>query len=250
MLEEGSPVYFRCVHSTLPLSDLRLACFNQAKWHGLDLHPSLESLWIGFHSSARQAIRKAQQNKVVVSVAQSKQELRTFYEMHLEVRKHKYHLLAQPYRFFERIWANFVEAGNGMLLIARQQNEILGGTFFLRWKDRLFYKFNASVLDNLATRPNDLLIWDGIQRAKEMGCVYLDFGLSDWDQDGLIRYKRKFASEEKTISFLRSQSFAVPTEQEQQVRGLLPQLTALLTDTSVPNIVTEKAGEILYKLFV
>jgi CelD/BcsL family acetyltransferase involved in cellulose biosynthesis len=250
LLEGGSPLFMRCVHSELPLSDPRLECYNRAKWHGLDLCPELEALWQGLHGSARQAVRRAQQNHVEVCAAQSKQELRTFYEMHLEVRKHKYHLLAQPYRFFERIWEHFVEAEQGVLLLARQGNEIVGGTFFLKWKDRFFYKFNASLLDNLSSRPNDLLIWEGIRCAKALGCTYLDFGLSDWDQEGLIRYKRKFTTEEKTISFLRSFSCEKPTEQEQQIRTLLPQLTALLTDGTVSNAITERAGEVLYRFFV
>jgi hypothetical protein len=250
LLEEGSPLFMRCLHNELPLSDSHLECYNRAKWHGLDLRPELESLWQGLHGSARRAIRRAQQNHVEVRAAQSKRELRAFYEMHLEVRKHKYHLLAQPYRFFERIWERFVETEQGVLLLARQRNEIVGGTFFLQWKDRFYYKFNASVLDNLADRPNDLLIWEGIRCAKASGCTYLDFGLSDWDQEGLIRYKRKFTTEEKTISFLRSLSCEKPTEQEQQIRTLLPQLTALLTDEAVSNAVTERAGEVLYRFFV
>jgi CelD/BcsL family acetyltransferase involved in cellulose biosynthesis len=250
LLEENSAVFIRSLHNELPAGDSRFDCYNQARWHGLDLRPALESLWMGLHSSARQAIRKAQQNGVEIAAAQSKVELRTFYEMHLEIRKHKYRLLAQPYSFFEQIWEKFVEAGQGMLLMARHHNKVVGGTFFLQWKDRLFYKFNASSLDNLDVRPNDLLIWEGIRRAKELGCTYLDYGLSDWDQEGLIHYKRKFATEEKKISFLRSHTCGIPTDQEQQLRALLPQLTALLTDRSVPNSVTEKAGELLYKLFV
>lgn len=250
LLGENSPFFTRCVHNELPLGDARLQCYNQAKWHGLDLRPDLEALWQGLHSSARQAIRKAQQNGVKVCAAQSKEELRIFYEMHLDVRKQKYHLLAQPYAFFEHIWEKFVDAGEGMLLLARQGDDVVGGTFFLRWNHKLFYKFNASVLDNLTSRPNDLLIWEGIRRGKEQGATFLDFGLSDWDQEGLIRYKRKFATEEKTISFMRSLSSAPPTEQEQQIRALLPQLTALLTDKSVPNALTERAGEVLYRYFV
>ena len=57
-------------------------------------------------------------------------------------------------------------------------------------------------------------------------------------------------NEEKTISFLRNKSSGDSTYQEQQISNLLPQLTDLLTDPSVPDIITEKAGEILYRLFI
>lgn len=78
---------------------------------------------------------------------------------------------------------------------------------------------------------------------------YLDFGLSDWDQEGLLRYKRKFATEEKTISFLRYNPEIFQSLREKQMRSLLPQLTDLFVDEAVPDRVTEKAGEVLYQFF-
>ncbi|MCK5565187.1 MAG: hypothetical protein KAJ07_08060, partial [Planctomycetes bacterium] len=84
---------------------------------------------------------------------------------------------------------------------------------------------------------------------KAQGYDYLDFGLSDWDQEGLVRYKRKFASEEKTIFFLRYLPDGVPAEQEKQLRSLFSQLTDLFTDETVPDDVTEKAGNVLYRFF-
>lgn len=249
-LQQDAALFIRCVHNPLPLQDSRLHCYNQAKWHGLDLRPDLETLWRRLDGSARRAVRKAQQNSVEVRAAQSKDELRTFYELHLGIRKYKYRLLAQPYRFFESIWDHFIDTGHGTLLLASQHGQVIGGTLFLQWKDALFYKFNASVIGGVADRPNDLLIWEGILWGKAHGCSSLDFGLSDWDQDGLIRYKRKFADQEKTISFLRSSSCERPTEQEQQIRALLPRLTELLTDDTVPDAVTERAGELLYRHFL
>src|SRR6266403_132161 len=97
--------------------------------------------------------------------------------------------------------------------------------------------------------PNDFLIWEGIQRGKERGFSYLDFGLSDIDQEGLVRYKRKFGTEEKTISFLRHEPNGPPAPAEKELRQLLGTLTNRFTDHLVPDLVTEKAGEDLYRLF-
>ena len=70
-----------------------------------------------------------------------------------------------------------------------------------------------------------------------------------YTSDDLVRYKRKFATEEKTISFLRHDPNDGPTYQEQQLSQLFPQLTDLFTDESVPDTITEKAGKILYRFF-
>jgi CelD/BcsL family acetyltransferase involved in cellulose biosynthesis len=247
----GCPLLMRCLHSELPLADNQFTLAKQAKWHCIDLQPGKEQLWQGLHDSSKRAIKKAQRENVMIHIAHSEKELRAFFDMHLKIRKHKYRLLAQPYHFFENIWRQFVETGNGALMVAVYQGEIIGGTFFLEWGDTLYYKFNASVPSHLDHRPNDLLIWAGIQYGQSKGYKLLDFGLSDWDEEGLVRYKRKFATEEKTISFLRHVPHASLTTgvQEQQIRSLLPVLTQLFTDESVSDRITEEAGNALYRFF-
>jgi CelD/BcsL family acetyltransferase involved in cellulose biosynthesis len=249
LLPEHLPITVRCLHSNLPLADDRFTLVKQAKWHRLDLRPQLEVLWDAMHDSTHRAIRKSQREGLVVRVAESERELRTFFEMHLKVRKYKYGLLAQPYSFFQNIWRNFVEEQHGFLLLALCQDKIVAGDFFLEWKDTLYYKFNASLPGDLSHRPNDLLIWEGMQQGKDRGLSYLDFGLSDIDQEGLVRYKRKFGTEEKTISFLRHEPNGGPTQAEKEMRALLGKLTTRFTDQLVPDLVTERAGEDLYRLF-
>lgn len=247
---EGSPLFIRCLHNRLPLADNRFAIVKQAKWHALNLTSDLEGIWRGLDGAARRAIQKAQREGVTAHVAQTERELRSFFEMHVRTRKHKYHLLAQPYRMFANIWRLFMERGNGSLLLATHGGEIIAGVLFLEWKDTLYYKFNASLLANLPYRPNDLLIWEGIKYGKAKGYSHLDFGLSDADQPGLLQYKRKFATQEETISFLGSVSNGgCLAQQQKQLRGLLTQLTELFTDASLPDAVTERAGEILYQYF-
>lgn len=250
LVEERLPITLRCLHNSVPLTDSRFAPAKQAKWHGKDLRPDLDTLWNGLDGSARQAIRRAEREGVVVRVAETEAELRAFFDMHLGTRKGKYRLLAQPYQFFQKLWRHLLETHAGALLLAVHGDEIIGGVLFLEWKDTLYYKFNASRPGHLSLRPNDLVIWHGIQYGKARGHSYLDFGLSDWEQADLIRYKRKYASEEKTISFLRYTPEGEHNPRQEQVRRLLGQLTDLLTDESVPNAITERAGDVLYRFFV
>lgn len=249
LLQEECSVSIRCLHNHIALSDDHFTVVNRARWHGMDLTSDLDSLWRELPEAAQRAIKKAAQRGVTIHAAQSKDELRQFYQLHLNVRKQKYQMLAQPYSFFENIWHEFVEYNAGQLLLAKYAGEIIAGTFFLAWRDGFYYKFNASAADQLAVRPNDLLIWEGIQVAKARGCSHLDFGLSDWDQEGLNRFKRKFASEEKTIFFLRNDQ-TYPTDQGRQFMSLLLLLTQLLTQHQVPDEITEQAGEMLYRYFI
>ena len=249
LLPERCPINLRCLHNGIPLADERFAVVKQAKWHGLNLTPGLDDLWRGMQDSTHRAIRKSQREGLVVRVANSEDELRAFFEMHLKIRKYKLGLLAQPFSFFQNIWRRFVDTQHGFLLLALYQDKIVAGDFFIEWKDTLYYKFNASLPADLSHRPNDLLIWEGIQRGKGRGFKFFDFGLSDIDQEGLVRYKRKFGTVEKTISFLRYTPNGSPTLAEKLTRDLLTQLTHRFTDRMVPDPVTERAGEDLYRLF-
>ncbi|MDP8924331.1 MAG: GNAT family N-acetyltransferase [Chloroflexota bacterium] len=250
LLARGCPVTLRPLHNAIPSADERFAHLKQAKWHGVDLRPDLEAHWARLHDSARRAIQKAERGGVQVRAAAGPEELRAFFELHLGVRKHKYRLLAQPYRFFENIWAGFVATGHGRLSLAVHEEQVIGGVLFLEWKDTLYYKFNASAPNDLGLRPNDLLMWEGIKYGKARGLTSLDLGLSDWDQEGLIRYKRKFATDEKTISFLKYVPDGWQVPAGGQLGPLLGQLTELLTDADVSDRVTDRAGDLLYRFFV
>src|SRR5690606_27147757 len=100
-------------------------------WHRVDVTRAPEQAWEAIHSSARRAIRKAEAAGVEVTEAETEDDLRAFFEMHLRVRKHKYNLLAQPYRFFLSIWERFLAEGNGRLLLARADSRVVGGVLCL-----------------------------------------------------------------------------------------------------------------------
>lgn len=249
LLSEGYRIRLRCLHNSLPLDDERFSQVNRAKWHCMDLRQDIDELWAGLSGSARRAIRKARRKDLEVRVASDKDDLRAFFELHRGVRKYKYQLLAQPYRFFENIWDQFIAKDKGALIVADHKGQVVGGVLFLEWQNKFYYKFNASSPDHLSLRPNDLIVWKGVEYGQARNYDYLDFGLSDWDQEGLLRYKRKFASEEKTISFLSYTPQGSPSEREKQMRALLPQITDLFVDDAVPDRISEQAGEVLYRYF-
>lgn len=249
LLDYGQRISLRCVHNQVPLDDKRFSLANRSKWHCVDLQRDEDALWAGLHGSARRAINKARRSGVAVRTARHKDDLRAFFELHLRVRKYKYQLLAQPYRFFEYIWEHFLANGNGALMLADYEGEVIGGVMYLEWRNKLYYKFNASNPAYISVRPNDLLVWEGMKYGQARGYEYLDFGVSDWDQEGLLQYKRKFATEEKTISYLRYDPEGSPTAKEKKIRKLLPQLTDLFVDTAVSDPITEKAGDVLYRFF-
>lgn len=250
LIDSGLPISLRCVHSDVVPGDQRFPEVGKAKWHGLALDKDLDTLWTELDGKGRNQIRKAEKEGVVVRRSWALTDLRAFFEMHLRVRKLKHRLLAQPYEFFEHIWSEFLEPRNGVLLLAEQADQVVGGSLFLEWNGGLYYKFNASSLSDLKARPNDLLLWEAIKYAKERDLTLLDFGLTDWEHEGLAHFKLKFGAVERKISMLKHAGNAdhqVVTGQ--QVSAMLPALTRLLTDDRVPDDITEESGALLYRFF-
>jgi CelD/BcsL family acetyltransferase involved in cellulose biosynthesis len=244
----GHPYQVRCLRNDLPVGDRRGTVTGRAHWHAVDIDPDVEQQWARIDPRARRSIRKARNGGVEVRAAADRDDLRAFYELHLRVRKHKYGLLAQPYRFFELLWERLVEPGDGVLLLAHHDGRVVGGVLYLQWGDTLYYKFNASDADHLSVRPNDLLAWSGIEHAHQRGLRRLDFGLTDWDQDGLLRYKRKYATSESVINTVRM-GHTEPGPEVQAWRADLGRLTEVLVHPAVPDDATERAGAVLYRYF-
>ena len=134
-----------------------------------------------------------------------------------------------------------------MPLAAVRDGTVLAATVYLRAGDTLYYKFNASAPESLGARPNDLLLWAGIELGRRLGCRRLDLGASDDDQAGLIRFKRGYASDEREIQTLASGP-PLPSSLH-EFRALLTRLTDGFTARAVPDELAEQAGAIFYRYF-
>lgn len=238
------PTTLRVLHNTVVAEDPGLERAGEAAWHAVDLDRSVEDIWASLDSGARRAIRKAEGSGVKTRESTDIEDLETFFSMHLRVRKYRHRLLAQPYRFFEAIHEEFFTGGSGFLMLSEVDDQMVGGIVFLVWKDRLYYKLNAWESDFSKNRPNDAAMWAGVERGVELGLKRLDLGLSDIDQDGLVRYKRKYATTEKRIQILTTG----PATERREL-AFVPDLVEMLTSSEVPDAVTKRSGDLLYHLF-
>jgi CelD/BcsL family acetyltransferase involved in cellulose biosynthesis len=229
LLDEPIPFSFKSLFDDVARRDPRLAERGRVKWHRADVTRDPDVMWGELHASARRAVRKAEKAGVAVRAASDVGDMRKFFELHLRTRKLKYSLLAQPWPFFEAIWNAFMEQGLGHLLLAEVDDQVIGGVVYLRWKDTLYYKFNASGAGALDLRPNDLIMWEGLGLAHEAGAAWVDFGVSDLDQEGLIRYKQKYATQEGEVLVLKRILDSDPPQAA--ARSVLGEVPHLLTET-------------------
>ena len=142
----------------------------------------------------------------------------------------------------------FSDAKGWFPLAAVLDGRVVAVTVYLRWRDTLYYKFNASLDEALPLRPNNLLVSDGIELACALGCRRFDFGASDEDQPGLAQFKRQFGAQEKPITVA---SLGRPGDAAREAAGrrLLSEAQFVFCDAAVPDAVTARAGELLYRYF-
>jgi CelD/BcsL family acetyltransferase involved in cellulose biosynthesis len=250
LLAERATFQIRCLHSPFPRNDIRFSEVGAARWHIVDLADDADTQWGLVSGSARRAVRSARKHGLETRVGTSREELRSFYELHLGVRKNKYRLVAQPYRFFEAIWDEFFRDGSGRIVSAVHGDQMVAGILLLEWQGTWYYKFNASDPEWLARRPNDLIMWRAIEEAIRAGVTRLDLGLSDLDQEGLLRYKDKYAKTSGEITTMRHVPLGVTTPALGRLWGsTLRTSTRLLTAPRTPIGLTELGGNVLYRYF-
>jgi hypothetical protein len=246
-LGSGTPLQIRCLDNKFPNADPRFTRTGEAAWHCTPLGSPIQTIYHALKPAARRNITAADRGGVRVDAVTGIDAVRSYYRLHVSLRKHKYGLLAQPLALFETIWREFSEHDGIVTLLARVDGEPIAGAVYLTWNNVLYYKFGASLAGALHLRPNDALAWSALQWASERNLRMLDWGLSDLDQPGLVAYKRKWASEEGRIVTLRSMNW--DTIDGRESGHLLGELTRLFTDEKVPDHITEQAGGLLYRYF-
>lgn len=246
LVASGVPVTLRCLHNRIPLEDARFEKVGEAAWHGIDLDRSQTEIWDGLFKNARRDIKKAERDGVTIRCGRSLDDLQIYYRMHSQVRKSKYRMLPQPFAFFEQLHAAFGNDGLEVVF-AEIDGTAVAGSVHLAHGDTLYYKFNASV--DRALCPNDLLVWEGIKLGLERGLKLFDFGASDLDQPGLLHFKRKFASIERTIVRLACVPEGHVDTRAQSASGTLKALSHWLTEPGVPDAITQAASADFYRLF-
>lgn len=249
LLERDLPLSLRVLHAEAPRRDRRFEQVGEMAWHETNLDRDEDALSGSLHPTARRNIRTARRKGVTVRFGSELDDVRIIHELHRKTRKRKYRILAQPLSFFENIRTQFAPSGGIEIGLAEYEGRPIAASLNLVWGNVWYYKFGASLAEYLNLRPNELLAWESMVRARQLGCSTYNWGVSDFDQPGLIEYKRKFASDERNVAVLRRCPAGHSNATAVEVVRVFGEMTSLLTRDDIPDAVTDRAGEILYRYF-
>jgi hypothetical protein len=170
--------------------------------HRLDLTADTSSLFAGFNSSARTAVRKAEQCGVTVDFSTTPAAVRTFYELFCNTRK-RHGVPPPPWRFFESIQRHVLETNQGFVALARRAESIIAGAIFFFSGNIGLLKFSASDSAFQHLRGNNLVMWHAIQRLAKQRLAILDFGRTSVTNEGLRRFKLSWGTQERLVEYFR-----------------------------------------------
>ena len=215
---------------------------RQYAWHTLRLEEDFAKVARRIHTMHQRNAKTSLRRGVHVTWGKSTEDLKAFYQLHLEER-HQQGVPVQPWQFFALIGKFLFSAGLGSILFAYKDEKIIAALLLLNYGQILTYKYGASDKASLSLRPNDLLFWTAIQWGCENGFKLFDMGRTDLDNPGLRRFKKGWGADEMPLNY-----FTISRTTRQPVPGNLMKIVKPIIQRS-PQWVCQFAGELLYKYF-
>ena len=197
--------------------------------HELKLEPDTESLFSKLRAAKRRNIRKAQSQKIKIIHAQDIEAVDAYFRLHCQTRK-RHGVPPQPYRFFHKIFQHVISKGQGKVVLALHQNQVVASSILFHFRRKALYKFGASDMSFQHLRANDLVMWEAIKSYAANGYQRFCFGRTALHNTGLRRFKSDWGADERIINYykydLRRNDFVTTHTSEnllqQRIFQLLP----------------------------
>lgn len=214
---------------------------SESYWlHTLDLAPSLDEIFRSLHkNSIQRRIRRAEHEQLSYEKGCSEGLLNDFYRL-LMITRRRHQLLPQPRSWFRNLVACMSPSVE--IRLARKDGIPIAAILTLRHRSNVVYKYGCSdgKFHHLAGMP--FLFWKLIEESKTAGAEQIDFGRTDLDHDGLIRFKDQFGTTRKRLTYFR---YPERKRENSVAAAFLPATRGLFS--VLPNALSSRAGRLLYR---
>ena len=174
---------------------------NRFWFHRLDLTPSADALFRGLHKdSVQRKILRARREALVCDEGRSQEVLERFYDLVLITRQRQ-GIPPQPLAWFRNLVACMGDRIR--IRLASKDGRPVAGIVTLHHRNTLVYKYGASNKQYSNLGGMQLLLWNAIEDARRDGASSLDMGRSDWDDDGLVEFKRRWGATKSGLVYWR-----------------------------------------------
>jgi len=210
-------------------------------FHVIDLRPSLETIYKGFHSNCvRRKIKRAEREELLYESGRSSELLQKFRHLLLLTRR-RHMLPPQPASWFYNILRCL---GDLVTIHVVSRNAVpVASILTLTYKSSTIYKYGCSDAQFNAMGGTSLLFWRAIQQAKSEGIEEFDLGRSNYDDPGLIAFKEHLGAVSSELIYYRNPPLRPnPAQRKRQISSLPRQVLAHLPDPLFTGV-----GQLLYR---
>lgn len=212
--------------------------------HIITLDARLEKAFASLRSSTRRNIQRSASEGVAIELRCCASAVDEYYRLHCITRK-RLGVPPQPKSFFDSVYRQVIEPGNGFVLRARWREKTVSAAMFLHFGKKAVYKFGASLPDNEHLRPNNLVMWEAIKWYASRGFESLSLGRSDKDGHGLLQFKNGWGAECRELTYWRWPALrGKGTRPRKAPRHLAGSVLRLM-----PIPLLRMAGNMLYRYF-
>jgi Acetyltransferase (GNAT) domain len=169
------------------------------KHHYIPLSQGPDTLLRGFSESCvRRKIRKAENQKITVTVGGDERDWRVYYDILTETRR-RLSIPPLPFRFFEAM-RQYIPPRNRTLFIGLQGGVPIGCLLTLNLGDVWAVEYSGDTSAARSSGVNQLLYWEAIQLAYSQGAKTFSLGRTSVVNHGLLDYKRRWATIEEDLT--------------------------------------------------
>ncbi|RJP96273.1 MAG: GNAT family N-acetyltransferase [Desulfobacteraceae bacterium] len=215
------------------------------KLHSLELNSQPELVKRKFNKrTTLYSIRKAENEGVAIKEENSIQGIEIFYNLNAITRK-KHGLPPQPFAFMKNIYSHLIAKQHASILLAIHDSRVISAGIFIKFRDTVYYKYNASDPAFLSQKkPNHLLAWHAIQEACQKGFQYFDFGRTAVNNQSLAKYKEMWGAKpiDLPYHFYPAVQGLTSADENKFSYRMFNHLCK-----NLPDSVLKKVGAVLYK---
>ena len=175
------------------LASTKMKTFFSRHTVALDLSLSLDEIWTQqFSSKNRNMIRKAEKEGVTIVESDDYETFRKLYDGTMtNLNAENYYYFPQSY--YDEYQASFRD--NSILYFAMLDGKVIAGSMFMFSGNYAHYHLSARDREYSKYAANNLILWHGIQKAKERGCKWFHFGGGTTvdENDSLLIFKQNFS---------------------------------------------------------
>lgn len=173
------------------LASPKMKTFFSRRTVALDLTD--DDIWMHQISSKnRNMIRKAEKEGVTIVESDDYDTFRKLYDGTMtDLHAESFYFF--PRSYYEEYKQTFKE--KSLLCFAMLDGKFIAGSMFMFSDDYAHYHLSARNREFSRYAANNLILWYGIQKAKERGCKWLHFGggTTGEDDDTLLKFKKEFS---------------------------------------------------------